>query len=108
MVGQIHKNLKNDASVCLIKFEEKIKIVLLFNEGRENIEGENVCHVAWATAGLLSASAELLRASAGLLSASAGLLSASAGLLSATAGLLSASAGLLSASAGLLVHLLDY
>ena len=35
MVAQIHKNLKNYASVCLIKYEEKIKIVLLFNEGRK-------------------------------------------------------------------------
>ena len=35
MVAQIHKNLKNDASICLIKYEEKIKIVLLFNEGRK-------------------------------------------------------------------------
>ena len=25
MVAQIHKNLKNDASVCLIKYEEKIR-----------------------------------------------------------------------------------
>ena len=34
-VAQIHKNLKNNASVCLIKYEEKIKMVLLFNEGRK-------------------------------------------------------------------------
>ena len=34
-VAQMHKNLKNDASVCLIKYKEKIKIVLLFIEGRK-------------------------------------------------------------------------
>ena len=37
-VAQIHKNLKNDVSVCLIKYEEKIKIVLLFNEGRKTLK----------------------------------------------------------------------
>ena len=35
LVAQIHENLKNDASVCLIKYEEKIKIVLLLNECRK-------------------------------------------------------------------------
>ena len=38
LAAQIHKNLKNDASVCLIKYEEKTKIVLLFNEGRKMLK----------------------------------------------------------------------
>ena len=37
-VAQIHKNSKNNASVCLIKYEQKIKIVLLFNEGRKMLK----------------------------------------------------------------------